>query len=101
MPFEKGRQKIGGRKKGSLNKKTLMMVDEILSEKGVNPIEKLIQLAVSDLTSIEQKINCYKEVAKYTYSKPREQHSQPTYTNNEGSVEVRIVNSDGSVRFLD
>ena len=67
MPFEKGHTKIGGRKKGTLNMVTLIRADDLLLELGINPIQKLIEIAESDEASLDQKINCYKEIAKYTY----------------------------------
>jgi hypothetical protein len=58
MPFEKGHEKLGGRKQGTLNKKTLIKADDLLLELDVNPIQRLIEIAESDLTSIDQKIKC-------------------------------------------
>ena len=75
MAFEKGHKKLGGRKQGTPNKKTLVKADELLLELGVNPIQKLVEIAESDLTSIDQKINCYKEIAKYTYPKLKSEES--------------------------
>ena len=67
MAFEQGHSKIGGRKKGTPNKVTLIKADDLLLELDVNPIQKLIEIAESDEASIDQRINCYKEIAKYTY----------------------------------
>ena len=67
MPFERGHKKTGGRKKGTPNKISLIRADELLLELGINPIKKLIEIAESDETTIDQRINCYKEIAKYTY----------------------------------
>ena len=67
MPFEEGHSKIGGRKKGTPNKVTLIKADDLLIELDVNPIQKLIEIAESEEASLDQKINCYKEIAKYTY----------------------------------
>ena len=69
MAFEKGYKKIGGRQKGTPNKKTIVKADEILLDLNVNPIQRLIELAESDKTTVNQKISCYKEDAKYTYPK--------------------------------
>ena len=65
--FEEGHRKIGGRKKGTPNKITLIRADDLLLKLDVNPIQKLIEIAESDEASIDQRINCYKEIAKYTY----------------------------------
>ena len=67
MPFEKGHKKLGGRKSGSLNKKTLLKVEKTLLDNDINPMEELIKLAKSEDSSIEQKIGIYKEILKYTY----------------------------------
>ena len=73
MPFEKGHTKIGGRKKGTPNKASLIRADDLLMELGINPIHKLIEIAESDEASLDQKINCYKEIAKYTYPRLKSQ----------------------------
>ena len=75
MAFEKGHKKLGGRKKGMPNKKTLIKADDLLLELGVNPIQKLIEIAESDLASVDQKINCYKTIAQYTYPKLKSQEN--------------------------
>ena len=73
MPFETGHIKIGGRKKGTPNKASLIRADDLLMELGINPIHKLIEIAESDEASLDQKINCYKEIAKYTYPRLKSQ----------------------------
>ena len=65
--FEKGHSKIGGRKKGTPNKVTLIRADDLLLKLDINPIQKLIEIAESDEATLDQRINCYKEIAKYTY----------------------------------
>ena len=45
--FEKGHSKIGGRKKGTPNKVTLIRADDLLLQLGINPIQKLIEIAES------------------------------------------------------
>mgnify|MGYP000004909131 CR=1 FL=1 len=65
--FEEGHSKIGGRMKGTPNKVTLIRADDLLLKLDINPIQKLIEIAESDEASIDQRINCYKEIAKYTY----------------------------------
>jgi hypothetical protein len=76
MSFEKGHTKIGGRQKGTPNKKHLLRVDEILLQLDINPIQKLIEIAESDESSVDQRISCYKEIAKYTFPKLRAQNTQ-------------------------
>jgi hypothetical protein len=67
--FETGHQKIGGRVKGTKNKKSLLSVNDLLLETGINPIKKLIEIAQSNESSVEQQIRCWQEVAKYSYPK--------------------------------
>jgi hypothetical protein len=64
---------MGGRKRGSKNKKTLLAADELLLKLDINPIEKLIYIAESDDASVEQQIRCWQEIAKYTYPKLKSQ----------------------------
>jgi hypothetical protein len=94
MAFEKGHTKIGGRQKGTHNKKTLIRADELLLQLDINPIQKLIELAESDGATIDHKINCYKEIAKYTYPKHRSQdvriENQQEYPN---VIKVKVVRS--------
>ena len=97
MAFEKGHTKIGGRKKGTHNKKTLLKADELLLQLDINPIQKLIELAESDEATIDHKINCYKEIAKYTYPKHKSQDIRIEQHEQQNSIEVRIVHTDGSV----
>ncbi len=67
--FKIGHQKIGGRVKGTKNKKLLLSVNDLLLESGINPIKKLIEIAESNDASVEQQIRCWQEVAKYSYPK--------------------------------
>ncbi len=94
--FKAGHSKIGGRKRGSKNKKTLLGADELLLELGINPIEKLINIAESDGASVEQQIRCWQEVAKYTYPKLK---SQEVYIEHESDaptvIEIVAYGEDG------
>jgi hypothetical protein len=76
MAFESGHKKLGGRQMGVPNKKTIIQVDVLLLESGINPIQKLVEIAESVESTIDQKINCYKEIAKYTYPKLKSQEVQ-------------------------
>jgi len=97
MAFEKGHTKIGGRQKGVPNKKTLIRADDLLLQLDINPIQKLIELAESDEATIDHKINCYKEIAKYTYPKFKSQdiriEQQQEYPD---VIKVIFVDPDGS-----
>jgi hypothetical protein len=100
MAFEKGHQKIGGRQKGMPNKKTIIKADEILLDLNVNPIQRLIELAESKETTIDQKISCYKEVAKYTYPKFKSQELRVIPTEPVGPIEIRLVEANGKTTIL-
>ena len=101
MPFERGHSKIGGREKGTPNKKTLVKADDLLIELNVNPIQKLIELAESAEATIDQRINCYKEISKYTYPKFKSQELRVTPVEEMGPIEIHLVSSDGSVEVLE
>ena len=85
--FQTGHSKVGGRKRGSKNKKTLLGADELLLRLNINPIEKLINIAESDDASVEQQIRCWQEVAKYTYPKLK---SQEIYIESEINMPTKI-----------
>jgi len=92
MAFEKGHIKIGGRQKGTPNKKTLIKADDLLLELDINPIQKLIELAESDEATIDHKINCYKEIAKYTYPKSKSQDIRvESYSQHPDLIKVEVV----------
>ncbi|MCH9711228.1 MAG: hypothetical protein K0U20_01205 [Proteobacteria bacterium] len=65
----------------------------------INPIEKLINIAESDDASVEQRIRCWQEVAKYTYPKLK---SQEIYIDPEPvePIEIHLVSPDGTVEKL-
>ena len=94
--FKSGHSKVGGRKRGTKNKKTLLAADELLLKLDINPIEKLINIAESGDASVEQKIRCWQEVAKYTYPKLK---SQEVYIEHESDaptvIEIVAYGEDG------
>jgi len=91
MAFENGHEKLGGRQKGTPNKKTLIKADGLLLELDVNPIQRLIEIAESDLSSTDQKINCYKEIAKYTYPKLKSQELEIIRMETTKPLEIKLV----------
>ena len=95
MAFEQGHSKIGGRKKGTPNKVTLIKADNLLLELGVNPIQKLIEIAESDEVSIDQRINCYKEIAKYTYPRLKLQELWVSPLENSAPTVIELVAKKG------
>jgi len=95
MPFEEGHSKIGGRKKGTPNKVTLIKADDLLLELDVNPIQKLIEIAESDEASLDQRINCYKEIAKYTYPRLKLQELWVSPLENSAPTVIELVAKKG------
>ena len=97
--FQTGHSKVGGRKRGTKNKKTLLAANELLLKLDINPIEKLISIAESGDSSIEQQIRCWQEVAKYTYPKLK---SQEIYIEPEPvePIEIHLVSPDGTKEKL-
>ena len=91
MPFEEGHSKIGGRKKGTPNKVTLIRADDLLLKLDINPIQKLIEIAESDEASIDQRINCYKEIAKYTYPRLKLQEQWVSPVGNLKPTRIELV----------
>jgi len=96
MPFEEGHSKIGGRKKGTPNKVTLIKADDLLLELGVNPIQKLIEIAESDEATLDQRINCYEEIAKYTYPRLKSQELRVTPLENLTPTVIELVVGTGT-----
>ena len=95
MAFEQGHSKIGGRKKGTPNKVTLIKADDLLLEMDVNPIQRLIEIAESDEASLDQRINCYKEIAKYTYPRLKLQELWVSPLENSAPTVIELVARKG------
>ena len=98
--FKSGHSKVGGRKRGTKNKKTLLGADELLLKLDINPIEKLVNIDESDDASIEQQIRCWQEIAKYTYPKLKSQEIYVEEDRTPKSIEVHIVSPDGTRKTL-
>ena len=96
MPFDKGHQKIGGRTKGTPNKVTLIRADDLLLKLDINPIQRLIEIAESDEASIDQRINCYKEIAKYTYPRLKLQELWVSRLENLKPTRIELVAGVGT-----
>lgn len=97
MKFESGHQKTGGRKKGALNKRNLL-VEEIASRFSVDPFEVLMMFVAADWkglgleSSLEIKVSdrlqAAKEAARYLYAQKQ-------------SVAVSTVDSGIRVEIVD
>jgi hypothetical protein len=70
MPFQKGHKKEGGRKKGSPNRKTLV-IEELVARLDVDPLEVLLLFTKGDWKALgyeSESIICYNS-AGVEYSK--------------------------------
>jgi hypothetical protein len=94
--FQTGHSKVGVRKRGTKNKKTLLGADELLLKLDINPIEKLTNIAESDDATVEQQIRCWQEVAKYTYPKLKSQEIYVEEDRQPDSIEIHFVSPDGT-----
>ena len=66
------------------------------SKLGINPIQKLIEIAESDEASIDQRINCYKEIAKYTYPRLKLQELWVSPVENSAPTVIKLVAGTGT-----
>ena len=57
---------------------------------------KLIEIAESDQASIDQRINCYKEIAKYTYPRLKLQELWVSPVENLAPTVIKLVAGTGS-----
>ena len=62
----------------------------------VNPIQKLIEIAESDEATLDQRINCYKEIAKYTYPRFKSQELRVTPLENLTPTVIELVPGTGT-----
>ncbi len=72
MLFEKWTHKKPSEKNIPSND-TVIKANDLLVQLNINSIQKLIEFSESNETNIYQKINCYKEIFKYTYSRFKSQ----------------------------
>lgn len=63
--FEDGREKTGGRQKGTPNKKTILRAAAVLAANGISPTEKLIEIADNEETPIATRVELWKFLQTY------------------------------------
>lgn len=73
--FEKGHTKLGGRKKGTPNKKQYKKVAEILAEHDINLTEMILDL-MDELTSPSAKIQTLLDLLPYCEAKKKESEAE-------------------------
>ena len=78
--FKKGHEKLGGREKGSLNKKTLIFLDDLGNFKPVDELKKLYKATKDD----NIKFAILKEFLKYMY--PQRKAVEATIRDNNNSM---------------
>lgn len=73
MAFKKGepRPANAGRKKGSLNRKTIARVADVLAEKDINPTEKILELIQKGHLEPRDEVKAWLELLSYTQAKPK------------------------------
>ena len=72
------------------------MWGSLYSSLDINPIQKLIEIAESDEASIDQRINCYKEIAKYTYPRLKLQELWVSSVGNLKPTRIELVAKTGT-----
>ncbi len=66
------RPKTGGRKIGSLNKRTrasTMAINEYCAKKKYDPLHAMVDIATDGQHDVTLRIQCHKAIAEYLYSK--------------------------------
>ena len=58
--------------------------------------KKLIEIAESDEATLDQRINCYKEIAKYTYPRFKSQELRVTPLENLAPTVIELVPGTGT-----
>jgi len=92
MPFEKGNKLGKGRPRGSMNKRSMAMREEV--EKvcpGYDPIVALAMVAADDTKDDAIRIQCHKELAPYFYPKLKVV---------EAEVDAELSASNSSVQWI-
>ncbi len=70
MPFEKGKPKTGGRKKGVRNKFNADLA-KLCEDEGFNPFQALLQMAKDPKTKGGVKLGALSELCEYMFPKRR------------------------------
>jgi hypothetical protein len=92
MAFVKGmpRPAGAGRKKGSLNKKKVLRVEEVLIKENINPIEEILKL-IPKLQPAEQ-VKSYFDLLKYLQPTLKAQEVNPDdYSSSEEDEEENLT----------
>ena len=66
MPFEKGREKTGGREKGTPNRER-ELIRNLITERypDYHPVIAMTEIALDENNPVELRLSAHKEVAKY------------------------------------
>ncbi len=79
-------EKIGGRKAGTPNKKTLLRAAAVLADKGLSPTDELVKIAQDDATPVETRISLWKFLQSFVEA-PQNVAPPVSPDSPEGSVE--------------
>ena len=85
--FQKGKPKTGGRKRGTPNRRTLEVQEQLVAV-GCDPIEGIATIAMDEDNPPELRLRAYAELAPYLY--PKRKAIQHTGEGGE-EILVRII----------
>ena len=73
-----------------------IVLPQLISHSLFNRVQKMIEIAESDEASIDQRINCYKEIAKYTYPRLKLQELWVSPVENSAPTVIKLVAGTGT-----
>lgn len=91
--FDGTEGRMGGRAKGTPNKKTLLRAAAVLADKGISPADKLSEIADSPETPLDTRISLWKFLQSYVEA-PQTLAVTPAPDSPEDSVERAKVMAD-------
>jgi hypothetical protein len=91
MRFEKGHKKLGGRKKGTINKRT--RVEEVCQEAGIDPFAILAEIA-SSAKEETTRLAAAKELARYLEPQLKAIEIASPEKSHESAPEIKVIVCD-------
>jgi hypothetical protein len=73
-----------------------IVLPQIISHSLFNHVQKMIEIAESDEASIDQRINCFKEIVKYTYPRLKLQELWVSPVENLKPTRIELVAGTGT-----
>lgn len=96
--FKKGHVKMGGRKKGTPNKKVLKKVAEVLAEQDLNPAEKIVSLLIHGDLEDKDRIRAWASLLEWCEAKPKARVDEPADEPN--AEEFENVSSEDLLKIV-